>query len=252
MGVALTLFAYAQDFLPSFELRREGRTVLVQQTARDDEGGIFASRPDGCREAGISLFTVYAPAPKRVESVMGDSMVLSNIVLRAQPRGNQNEAVLEFIAGSLTFDDETLCPIAIERTSEPLVELKQGRTTARGVEARYDNLSGRLTMMGPVRLERTAEGEAEALSATAARLELDENSSVTVLSGGVRLVSGERESEADTVEYDEEAGRAVLRGDPARSRLGSDMVEGRVIEYDLDTNDVVVRQGVRASFEINR
>ena len=40
----------------------------------------------------------------------------------------------------------------------------------------------------------------------------------------------------------------MLRGNPARSRNDEGEVMGEVIEYDLDSNDVVVTQGVRGTF----
>ena len=50
---------------------------------------------------------------------------------------------------------------------------------------------------------------------------------------------------------DEEAGFAVLRGSPARSRDEEGEVTGSVIEYDLDTNDVVVTEGVEGTFTLD-
>jgi hypothetical protein len=41
-----------------------------------------------------------------------------------------------------------------------------------------------------------------------------------------------------------------LRGNPARSRDGDGEVAGEVLEYDLDSNDVVVRGSVRATFTL--
>ncbi len=41
-----------------------------------------------------------------------------------------------------------------------------------------------------------------------------------------------------------------MRGDPARSRDDEGEVAGQIIEYDLDTNDVVVRGEIEATFEI--
>ena len=50
---------------------------------------------------------------------------------------------------------------------------------------------------------------------------------------------------------DEEAGFAILRGNPARSRDENGVVAGQVIEYDLNSNDVVVRGGVEGTFELD-
>lgn len=249
--VALVAVALAQATLPSFELRREGRVITVQQTASDAEGGVFASRT-GCRAEGMVLTTVYAPAPKRVETTVNEVVIRSSIVLREQPSGNQDQAVLDLFGGTLVFNPETFCPEAITPSELPEVTLSQGRTTITGTRFRYDNATGIGTMAGPVNLSRLAEGDSPALTARADRLEFDVDADTTVLRGNVRVESEDRFSEAETLELDEAAGVAVLRGEPARSRQGGDTVEGRVIIYDINTNDVVVREGARATFRLDR
>lgn len=247
----MLLTAALQETLPSFELERGDRTIRVQQTATDAEGGIFAQR-SGCRTEGKSLTTVYAPAPNLVETTIADTVITSNIVLREQPSGDQDAAVLEHIAGTLEFDEESFCPAEIEPSGKPDVTLRQGRTTIHGTSFTYDNATGVGVMAGPVDLTRQPEDGVEELTATADALEFNVDENSTLLTGNVQITSGDRRSEASTVDYDEAAGFAVLRGDPAVSRLGQDVVEGRIIEYDLNTNDVVVMQGVRASFEFER
>lgn len=248
-GALLALLALAQETLPSFELRREGRTITVQQTASDAEGGVFASRT-GCRAPGMVLTTVYAPAPRRAETTVNELVIRSSIVLREQPAGDQEQAVLEHFGGTLVFNPETFCPEEITPSSLPEVTLSQGRTTLEGALFRYHNATGIGVMEGPVSLTRQAEGDSPALSASADRLEFNVDTDTTLLSGNIRVESEDRLSEAETLTLDEEAGIAVLRGNPARSRQGGDTVEGQVIVYYLNTNDVVVREGVRATFQL--
>jgi lipopolysaccharide export system protein LptA len=70
----------------------------------------------------------------------------------------------------------------------------------------------------------------------------------TFLEGKVILKSKCRESSADRVEYDDKKNRAILEGKPARS-TGSDgsVVVGERLEYNLETNDVIVTSSDEAN-----
>ncbi len=241
--------------LPSFELTRGERPITVQQTARDDEGGIAVTRGgSACREdENISFF--YAPDPKRIDTTVDNTRIRSSIVFRAQPKEGgaaaQDRAVLDFYGGSLGVDEETGCPRDLERDAEQKVVIVEGRTTIRGGPLRYENSSGVGEMAGPVDLERRANEDSPALTASSAFLSFNVDSDLQTLRGGVEVESDGRTSEADTLVLDEEAGFAVLRGSPARSRDEEGEVAGSVIEYDLDTNDVVVTEGVEGNFTLD-
>lgn len=240
------------ETLPCVELRRNDKLVTVQQTARDSEGGLFGSRTFDeaaeCAAADHTLTTFYAPAPKTVETRIDGTLITANVVLRDQPRGDQDAATLEIFGGSLELDPETFCPQKVERAETAEVTLSEGRTTVTGVRLTYDNASGDSVMTGsaanPVTLERAAEGDSPALTASAEKLEFNADAPERTFTGGVRITSQERVSEADELIYNDESGVAVLRGSPARSRKGEEFVEGRLITYYLDSNDVVVVGGV--------
>jgi lipopolysaccharide export system protein LptA len=263
VAVALLLAALAQTStpttsnLPSLTLRRDAQTVVVQQTATDAEGGIFGNRTfdvaAACAEADTVLTTFYAPAPKQVETRLDDTLVLSNIVLRRQPRGNQDAATLDLYGGSLEFDFETYCP-TFEPSDQPDVILTEGRTTVRGAHLRYDNASGRGEMAGGgglVSLERAAEGDSPALTASAERLSFVTDEAERTFTGNVTITAEDRVSEAETLVYNDETGVAVLRGNPASSRRGAEFVQGDTIVYYLDSNDVVVTSRVAGELEID-
>jgi hypothetical protein len=243
--------------LPSFELRRGDRTIVVQQTATDAEGGIAIPRGGNCRE-GFDLSFYYAPEPKFIETTVGDLHIRSRVVLREQPRRDrtaeggdaQDEAVLDFFGGSLALDPETVCPDELVRDPNDRVTLREGRTTVQGGALRYNNASGLGEMRGPIALERRAAGEAPALQASANALLFNVDDEVQTLRGAVRVEAEERVSEAEELELDEQAGVAVLRGSPARSRNAEGEVSGEVLVYDLDSNDVVVRGSVQATLTL--
>ncbi len=236
------------DNRPQLQINRNERVIRVVQNAPSAEGGEF--RLNARCEEGVRYGTIYAPAPYEVETFVNDARITSQIVIEKRPGGREDEAQLEIFGGTLAIDDATLCPTDIAESESPDVTIFEGRTTTTGSRFNYDNTQGLGTLIGPVTLEREAEGESPALSATSESLGIDVDQDLTTLQGGVQLTSGERVSSADTVEFDEQAGMAILRGDPAESRDGDNIVRGRVIEYDLDSNDVVVREGISASFEL--
>lgn len=238
--------------LPSFELRRGDRPITVQQTATDAEGGVNITRGGSdCRKnRDISFY--YAPDPKRIDTRVSNTQIRSNVVLRTQPKGGaeaQDRAVLDFFSGSLELNDETGCPRNIKRSQQQVV-ITEGRTTVNGASLLYQNASGVGEMTGPVELSRRADGDSPALTASSSRLSFNVDDDVQTLRGNVKVESEGRTSEANVLELDEEAGFATLRGNPARSRNEDGVVAGQVIEYDLDSNDVVVREGIEATFEL--
>lgn len=241
--------------LPSFELRRGERPITVQQTATDAEGGINITRGGSeCRETeNISFF--YAPDPKRIETTVDNTRIRSSIVFRTQPKEGgaeaQDRAVLDFYGGSLGVNEETGCPQNLRRDADAEVTITEGRTTVRGGPLRYRNRSGVGEMTGPVNLTRRAVEGSPELTASSAFLSFNVDSDLQTLRGGVRVESDGRTSEADSLVLDEEAGFAVLRGSPARSRDDEGEVLGETIEYDLDTNDVVVTEGVEGTFTLD-
>jgi lipopolysaccharide export system protein LptA len=243
--------------LPFFQLKREDRTIIVQQTSTDSEGGIFASRK-GCRKPDYTLTTVYAPSPKYVETTIKDTVIKANIVLREQPpdskdkkeRG-QDKAILDMSGGTLEFDNDSVCPKNIKATATPDVILKQGRTTITGSTFLYDNFKGLGNMKGPVSLDRIAEGDSPALKANSDNLDFNVDTDQKILTGNVKLESEDRVSEADKLEYDEDNSIAVLYGNPAKSTKGEDVIQGNVIVYYLDTNDVKIVGDVQGTLTVN-
>ena len=246
--------ATSNSNLPYFELQRDDRPITVQQTATDAQGGIAITRGGStCRKnENISFF--YAPDPNRIETKVNNTTIRSNAVLRSQPKEGgaeaQDKAVLDFFNGSLELAEATGCPKNVKRDKEGQVVVLEGRTTVNGSSLLYTNADGAGKMNGPITLERRKEGDSPALKAQSRTMDFNIDDDITTLRDNVRVDSDGRTSRADVLELDEEAGFAVLRGNPATSRDKGGEVRGQVIEYDLDSNDVVVSGGVQGSFEI--
>ena len=240
--------------LPSFELKRDDRPITVQQTATDAEGGISVTRGGSECRKNENLSFYYAPNPKRIDTKVDNTRIRSSIVLRTQPKEGgadaQDKAVLSFFGGSLGRNEETLCPQNLKREKSEKVTILKGRTTTEGSSLTYENSRGVGEMVGPVALERRASGDSPALTASSSRLSFNVDDDTQMLKGNVKVESDGRTSGAETLELDEEAGFAILRGKPAWSRNADGRVEGEVIEYDLDSNDVVVTSGVQGTFTL--
>ena len=244
--------ALVQDSnLPFFELTRDERVTTVQQTASDAEGGVFASRT-GCNEEREedTFTTVFAPNPLKVETQINDTLITSNIVLREQPPGDQNNATLHMAGGTLDFNEETFCPENIEEASEAEVKIETGRTTVLGVTFDYENATGIGTMTGPVDLDREAEGDSPTLQANSEGLKYVEETDQITLTDDVHIESDGRVSEADLVEFDEENGIAVLRGN-VTSEKGEEMLSGDEMTYFINTNEIRVEGNVAGTLEID-
>jgi LptA/(LptD N-terminal domain) LPS transport protein len=260
--------------LPTLTIRRKDRDIIVKQTAPGNEGGKTFLNVNECDDKNTETIssTFFAPEPYLVETQVNEATLTSRIAASRQPPNVRNEAgdvierggdraILELYGGTLEFieergNDQRGCPINIERSEQEDVTLKEGRTTVEGVNFIYNNNTGIGNMKGPITLDRIAEGDSPALNATSDTMEVNVDDDKTFLEGNVRVTSEDRVSEATTLEYNEEQGIAILRGDreegiKAKSTKGSDVLEGYEVIYYLDANDVVVLGGVQGDVEVD-
>jgi lipopolysaccharide export system protein LptA len=250
----------------SMSIKRKERTIIVSLYAPSEEGGEFRLNVPEC-EKELRLSTIYAPEPYIVETQVNEALITSQIALSRRPPNKENaegeiiergsdKEKLELVGGTLKVNQETLCPEAIKRTETADVTLKEGRTTILGANFLYDNNKGIGNMKGPITLDRIAEGDSPTLNATSDTLEINVDDDKTFLEGNVKVTSEDRVSEAATLEYNEDDSIAILRGDPeknilAKSTKGSDTLQGDVIIYYLDTNDVVVQGNLQGDIEVD-
>lgn len=257
--LAGAMLVHAQDAGPQSDastakeltVDREDTTIVVRQQADNATGARFILRNPNCEEDDFtSIF--YAPPPGENRTVLdGNTVLYSRLVVVREPKegeGNGNQS-LDLRDAEVTFNRPG-CIDTMEPAPNPRVELRQGRTTIVGSRFLLDQDTDLGSMEGPVALERVAEGDSPALSATADALELDIGTEITTLLGNVEITSEDRVSQADRLELREDEGVAILSGNPARTRVGEDVVEGRTLRYYLDTNDVVVVGSVRGSFDL--
>lgn len=276
-ALCVTPWAAAQS-ATRLVLERSDATIEIVNAGRGDQGARSILDLAGCVEGeAVRTNLFYAPVEgvtTRIDDLNEEgqaresTIVEAPLVIVVRPeRGDGGDIASDENASddvaSEPSDDETLealdatatfgrppCLERVEPADPPTVLLRQGRTSVVGARFFLDRGSDVATMDGPVALTREPQSDGPPVEAEAESLRFDLASGGSTLTGGVRVTAGERVSEADELELDEEAGIAILRGDPAVSRVDQDEVRGRILIYDLETNDVVVEGGVAASFEI--
>lgn len=261
-ALATATWALAQN-LPTVTVERSDRTIVIAQRTAGVDGARTVLANRNC-EDGVLTNVFYGPVAGWVETLFDETRLVSQIarvrVPQAQSAGRAEEdapgddtteeqETIELWGGALTFDRPGCIEESRDEGVRP-VELHQGRTLILGSRFFLDRGTDIAELDGPVSLERGAE-DGSSLQVTADRSTFDVSTERATLSGNVVVTSQERVTTADELVLDEEAGVALLRGDPAVSRRGDDVVSGRLLRYDLETDDVVVSGNVSASFEVD-
>lgn len=260
LGVlAAAALALAQN-LPTVTVERGERTIVIAQRTAGVDGARTVLANRNCEE-GVLTNVFYGPVAGWVETLFDETRLLSQIArvrVPQAPSGGREEAeedapeeqeTIELWGGALSFDRPGCIEESRDEGVRP-VELHQGRTLILGSRFFLDRGTDIAELDGPVNLERSAE-DGSSLQVTADRSTFDVSTERATLSGNVVVTSQERVTTADELVLDEASGVALLSGDPAVSRRGDDVVSGRLLRYDLETDDVVVSGNVSASFEVD-
>lgn len=234
----------------TFTIKRDDAEMIVTNLGRAADGARTIGNNRNCSE-GERLTIVYAPSPGHVETRVEDALLTSRLAVITTPEGADAEAgeeTLELSDEEVTFSR----PGCIEErapAATPAVQLLQGKTTVTGTRFFLDREADSGVMSGPIALERGEEGE-EPLRATADAMEFAVGAQRATLTGNVSVTSEDRTTTGDRLELDEDAGTAVLTGNPARSVKGSDVLSGNRLLYYLDSDDVVVLGNVSGELEV--
>lgn len=236
----------------TFTLKRDGTDLVVANLSRAADGARSIGNNQNC-EAGAKLTLVYGPAPGRVETRVEDTLLTSTLAVIRAPAGGDSVEGQE----SLTLTDEAVtfsrpgCLDERESAAEPTVTLVQGRTTVNGTRFFLDTGEDVGEMDGPIALTREADGGGAPLVAEALSMTFAVGEQRATLLGDVRVTSQDRVTTGESLELDEDAGTAVMRGSPARSEKGSDVLQGDRLLYYLDSDDVVVLGNVSGDLTID-
>jgi lipopolysaccharide export system protein LptA len=199
----------------------------------------------------------FGPVAGFVRTTVDETELISQVAVVRVPQTGEEEGVsasdetLELLGGRVTFNRPG-CIESIDPEGAREVELLQGRTRVFGQRFFLDRGTDIGVMDGPVSLTRPPANDANRapLTARASSMTFDTSTEQAVLLGAVQVVSGSRVSEAERLELDEESGVALLFGNPAVSRDGSDEIRGNTLRYDLDTDEVEAIGAASATFEV--
>lgn len=236
----------------TFSLQRDDTELVISNLTLASAGARTIGNNRNCEE-GQRLTIVYGPAPGRVETQVEDALLTSTLAVIRAPEDAEEGAgdeTLELTDAAVTFNR----PGCIEDTqpaAAPRVTLVQGRTEVVGSRFFLDRNVDEGVMDGPITLERAAAEGGDPLTATADQMSFAVGEQRATLVGNVQVTSEERVTSGDSLELDEEAGTAVLVGNPARSVKGNDLLEGNRLLYYLDSDDVVVMGNVMGDLEID-
>lgn len=240
----------AAQSVTTFTVFRDDTEITIANHARSADGARSIGNNQNCEEE-IRMTIVYGPSPGAVTATIKDTVITSSLVLtrKALDEEDKNEESLEMYPAEVEFrvpgciDEEV-----VDESGSVMVE--QGRTTVLGTHFELPAGAEEGTLRGPISLTRLAENGDTQLTANAEELTVVIETQEATLRGDVVVKSAERTTTAETLDLDEDAGTATLTGSPARSVKGNDIVEGAVLLYYLDTDDIVVIGGVQAEFEI--
>lgn len=238
------------------EIDREDATLVITNRGRSTEGARTLLNRRNC-EDGVLMSIFYGP-PDQVEMVIdGETRLRSSLVIIREPEDGSSDdsggdqQTVEMIDGEAAFSDRPACLDTFTEAEQPLVRLEQGRTEISASRFFLDREADVADLDGPIALDRAPEGEASPLHATSESMSFNLRTERSTLTGEVRVESGDRVSEADALELDEEAGLATMTGSPARSIQGEDRIAGDTLLYYLDSNDVIVTGGVTGTLEVD-
>ncbi|MCW5820719.1 MAG: hypothetical protein KIT12_12510, partial [Trueperaceae bacterium] len=249
LAVAGTVLAQTST---TFSVKRDDAELVVTNRGLAADGARTIGNNRNCSE-GERTTIVYAPAPGTVETRVEDAVLTSRLAVITTPDGAEAAAGEETL--ELTGDDVTFsrpgCIDARSPAEGPTVRLLQGKTNVTGTRFFLDRETDTGEMSGPIALERDAGEGKEPLHATADAMEFAVGAQRATLTGNVSVVSEDRTTTGERLELDEEAGTAILTGNPARSVKGEDVLSGNRLLYYLDSNDVVVLGNVSGELDVD-
>lgn len=252
LAVALLAREVHAQSATTFSLQRDDTELVIANMALASGGARSIGNNRNCEE-GQRLTIVYGPAPGHVETRVEDAVITSSLAVMRAPveaEAGSSEESLELLDAAVTFNRPG-CIEETEPAATPRVTLVQGRTEVVGTRFFLDRNADEGLMDGPILLERAADEGGEALTASAESMSFAVGEQRATLMGKVEVLSEERVTSGDSLELDEEAGTAILTGNPARSVKGSDVLEGTRLLYYLDSDDVVVLGNVMGDLEID-
>lgn len=244
----------ATPFPPEVILERGDKIIRAVKYGPDEVGLVTYCAPTDGDTNRVTQFVYYDLAPYQVHVFIDKNIIRAPLVFVRKKDGGDGE--LEAYNGVATAqpeDAEACLPIIKADPKPRTVFVEQGKTKLTGSKLNYTEETGIAVIAGPIVFERPQD-KGDTLRGSSQKITVDVDNEKTFLEGTVTLESKCRVSSADKVEYDDKKNLAILFGNPATSasRDGKDTVKGQRLEYNLNSNDVVVsasEDGVTGQFD---
>jgi lipopolysaccharide export system protein LptA len=239
---------------PRVTVVRDDKTITAIKYGPDDKGLAIICPPKDDDPDQLTQTVYYDVSPWSVHITIDKNLIKTQIAFVEAKDGGDGR--IEAYNGVATeSSDPDRCLPDLKPDPKPgTVRVEQGKTRLTGSRLDYDRSTGIAVVEGPIVFERPQERENDTLKGNSDSIQIFVDDEKTVLEGNVTLSSKCRTSRAERVEYDDTKNRAILFGKPAVSRQndGKGQIQGTELEYDLETNDVIVVApygGVSGSFD---
>jgi lipopolysaccharide export system protein LptA len=238
----------ASEFPPTATLVRKDKTIIAIKYSADGDGLFVICSPKDEDKEKITKFVIYDVKPYLVHITIDKNIIKAPLAFVRQKDGGDGELEAYNATANLLEADDAPCLPEIKPDPKPnTVFVTQGKTQLTGSRLDYSQETGLAVIAGPITFERPQDS-GDVLRGNSEKITVNVDEEKTFLEGKVILKSKCRESSADRVEYDDKKNRAILEGKPARSTGadGSEVV-GQRLEYNLETNDVIVTSSDEAN-----
>ncbi len=229
------------QFPPTITLERNDKVITVIKYGPDDKGLNQTCLPGDDDKDRVTKFVYLDELPYFVHVFIDKNVIKAHmIVVRKRENGDGELEAYDGTASVSEAVDAPCFPIIKPDPKPNTVFVTQGKTQLTGSRLDYSQETGLAVIAGPIIFSRSQDS-GDVLRGNSEKITVNVDEEKTFLEGKVILKSKCRESSADRVEYDDKKNRAILEGKPARS-TGSDgsVVVGERLEYNLETNDVIV------------
>jgi lipopolysaccharide export system protein LptA len=234
-----------EEFPSTFELNRKDKKILAIKYGPNDKGLFTICSPKDEDKDRNTRAVITDQLPYLVHITIDKNIVKAPVAFITKQEGGDGS--LEAYNGTAEEITDVCLPKIKPDPKPGTVFVEQGKTKLTGSRMDYSEETGIAVIAGPIIFERPQKNDK--LTGTSEKITVDVDGEKTFLEGTVVLKSKCRTSSASKVEYNDKRNLAILFGNPAVSvqtdasgkQIGE--VRGERIEYNLETNDVVVTFG---------
>jgi lipopolysaccharide export system protein LptA len=236
-----------EEFPATTELNRKDKKIIAIKYGPNSKGLVIFCNPKDEDKDRQTRAVYLDESPYLIHITIDKNIVKAPIAFITKKEDGDGQ--LEAYAGTaVESKDDTVCLPVVKPDPKPgTVFVEQGKTKLTGSRLDYSQETGIAIIAGPIIFERPQKNDK--LTGTSEKITVDVDGEKTFLEGNVVLKSKCRNSSATKVEYNDKRNLAILFGKPAVSiqtdasgkQIGE--VRGERIEYNLETNDVVVTFG---------